>query len=417
MTFRSADHLETSKNDQEIDVAKIMERIRENIRKRKADPMCSENQAGAGAPIDIESDLKYINSSWQIQNNSYFISSHRPLIGKILIKLRELVHGEVRRYVDPLVARQNEFNACTVRLLNESMRRTDRLEKTFELSREAIEKSAEDVEEIRGDVEEKVRSVVKAMNGEIENRAWLAELLDRKIEDRLRTQPSTDINYFVFEERFRGSRDDIMSRERAFLEFFEGCSNVLDIGCGRGEFLELLQKKGIGAKGVDLEEDMVIYCRSRGLQVDKIDAISYLEGLEDKTLDGVFIDQVVEHLEPEYLIRMLRLCHQKLMYGHYLVAETVNPLSLTSFMNFFIDQSHKKPIHPETLRFLLGAAGFREINAIFYSPLPEDKRLRRIDSDVMGKDASSCLEVYNNNIDMLNSILYGPQDYAMIGKK
>ena len=409
--------MEMVKDDQEIYVGKIMESIRENIRKRKGGIMSSENPTGDAAPTDVERDLKYINSSWQIQNNSYFISSHRPVIGKLLVKLRELVHGEVRRYVDPLISSQNEFNVSTARLFNDSMRRIDELEDTLDQWRRAKEEMEKSMAELDGQVEEKVRSVMLAMNEGIENRAWLARLLDRRIDAHLESEVSADINYFVFEERFRGSREDIKRREAVFLQFFEGCNNVLDIGCGRGEFLELLREKGIGARGVDFDEDMVIYCRSRGLLVERTDAVTYLQGLDDKSLDGIFIDQVAEHLDPAYLIRMLMLCHQKLIYGHYLVTETVNPLSLTSFMNFYIDQSHKAPLHPETFHYLLEAAGFREVKAEFFAPLPEDKRLKRLDGEGLSGEASQDQIVYNHNIDMLNSILYGPQDYAMIGKK
>ncbi len=181
-----------------------------------------------------------------------------------------------------------------------------------------------------------------------------------------------DINYFLFEERFRGSREDITQRQLTFLPYFEKCSRVLDIGCGRGEFLEILKDHDIGGIGVDSDPDMVAYCRSRQLEVANSDAIAYLETLEDKSLDGIFIDQVVEHLEPDYLIRLLALCHQKMKFGYYIVIETVNPLSFVSFVNFYIDMTHKRPVHPETLQYLLNASGFRECEKKFFSPVPDE---------------------------------------------
>ncbi len=72
-----------------------------------------------------------------------------------------------------------------------------------------------------------------------------------------------DTNYFLFEERFRGSREEIKQRQLAFLPYFENCSNVLDIGCGRGEFLEILHDHNIGGFGIDIDPDMVAYCTSR----------------------------------------------------------------------------------------------------------------------------------------------------------
>ena len=85
------------------------------------------------------------------------------------------------------------------------------------------------------------------------------------------------------------------------MNYFTGCSNVLDIGCGRGEFLELAKEHGIGAKGVDIDDTWWITALSKGLNVEQDEAISYLKKLEDKSLDGIFIDQVVEHLEPRLL--------------------------------------------------------------------------------------------------------------------
>ena len=260
------------------------------------------------------------------------------------------------------------------------------------------------------------------MNQEIENRAWLANILDKKIgniqdiETSVPTQES-GLNYFLFEERFRGSREDIKQRQTTFVHYFQGCKNVLDIGCGRGEFLELLRENDVEGHGVDVDGDMVDFCTSKGLNVEKTDAISYLEKIEDKTLDGIFIDQVVEHLEPDYLIKMLRLCHRKLNFGYHILIETVNPLSLVSFANFYLDMSHKKPIHPETLKFLMASVNFREIDTRFFSPIPDEMRLRKINSDGVEERDRHPMEVYNHNIDMLNNILYGAQDYMVIGKK
>jgi O-antigen chain-terminating methyltransferase len=204
----------------------------------------------------------------------------------------------------------------------------------------------------------------------------------------------------------------------SFLPFFEKCSNVLDIGCGRGEFLEIIRDKNITGIGVDIDADMIAYCRSRHLHVEQSDAIMYLEKLEDKSLDGIFIDQVVEHLEPEYIFRLLALCYQKLKFGYYIVVETVNPQSFISFVNFYIDLTHKRPLHPQTLQFLICAAGFRESEKKFFSPVSDESKLKTI-TDTSGLDAVARknIDTYNNNIERLNSVLFGEQDYAVIAKK
>lgn len=515
--------------DDEINVEEIMEKIRENIRRRKEagiyppDPdSLAPPQAPAGSSTEIARDLAYLSGNWDIQNRSYFISSHRPVVGKYLVKGRELVHGEVRRYVDPVIWKQAEFNRATGRVLEEVARQVSGVESLREQIREDTTKQiqatigevrsrfkerlqeqkheilgeiseteeqlrdevtelvaqvkaeiaeevreqiraeltefvpqlkaeiAREVEErlraevtaavtqakaeiseevgaqVRAEVAKQVQSALLAMDTDIENRAWLAKVLEGRVlrgapgEAELPDSPSagTGLNYFVFEDHFRGSREDIKERQRAFVRYFEGCSNVLDIGCGRGEFLELMRDAGIGARGVDLDETMVEFCRSRGLAVELNDAVSYLEQLEDESLDGIFIDQVVEHLEPAYLVRLLELCYRKMKFGYHIVAETVNPLSFVSFANFYIDMTHVRPVHPETLKFLLGAVGFREIEAQFSSPVPDEARLRKLPiTEVMDEERQAFFESYNHNVELLNGTLYGAQDYAVVGKK
>lgn len=449
--------------DDEVNVEEIMEKIRENIRRRKEagvypldpDPSVA-SQDPAGSDSGFSRDLAYLSGNWDIQNRSYFISSHRPVAGKVLVRGRELVHGEVRRYVDPVIWKQAEFNRATGRVLEEVAQQVSGIETlrqqipaTIGEVRSRLKERLEEqdneisgveeqlraeitgmVEQVKAEIAEEVRDQVQAailaMDIDIENRAWLAKILEDRAhrgapgEVELPPSPSagTGLNYFVFEDHFRGSREDIKERQRAFVRYFEGCSNVLDIGCGRGEFLELMRDAGIGARGVDLNETMVEFCRARGFAVELNDAVSYLEQLEDENLDGIFIDQVVEHLEPAYLVRLLELCYRKMKSGYYCVVETVNPLSFASFANFYIDMTHVRPVHPETLKFLFGAAGFREVRAKFSAPVPDEAKLRKLlASEDVGETERQFAEIYNWNVDLLNGTLYGAQDYAMMGKK
>ncbi|WP_428386833.1 methyltransferase domain-containing protein [Methanomethylovorans sp.] len=477
--------------DEVVNVEEIMRMIRVNISKRKeqgtyppeldaaARQMISDPKKTLG---EIADELTNLNINSDIQNNSYVISSHRPIVGKPLIKGREIVHGEVRRYVDPIIFKQITFNQNAAKVLNnaayrisnientiggfgtkdqhvpepktikQDLKETDErlfdIEDTFHALKQQINdeiivnsKLCEMVDQLRDDMnntlsmlktemkkenEAMIRSIIAAMDADIEKKAWLAQTLDKRNlqgisqTEKLLQPPQLDtgVNYFVFEDRFRGAREDIAQRQTAFLRYFEGCKNVLDIGSGRGEFLETMRKHGIGARGVDIDETMVDFCRSKGLEVELEDAFDHLEKLEDASLDGVFIDQVVEHLEPSYLVRLLKLCFQKMKYGFYLIAETVNPLSFSSFANFYIDLTHIKPVHPETLRFLLESTGFREVKAVFSSPMPETMRLQKLVTNEGSTDAERYqAEIFNRNIEMLNATLYGEQDYAMIGKK
>jgi SAM-dependent methyltransferase len=423
------DNLKTP--DDEIDVEEIMRKIRENLIKSRESVACSEGEiknpqltnnemvdrAWDASLHQIQDDIGYIKSNWDIQNNSYAISSHRPIVGRVLVKGRELVQGEFRRYIDPVISSQAEFNRRVGKILDE-------LNRNIEMIRPKMEEEIDHAkEEIDKSVKDQIRDELLKLNEDIANKTWLAGILDRGLKAYTNmpislTEQDRDLNYFIFEERFRGTREDIKQRQLAFVKFFAGCKNVLDIGCGRGEFLELLRENDIGGHGIDIDVNMIDYCRSRGLDVDQIDAVSYLEKVNDKSLDGIILDQVIEHLDPSYLLKLLGLCYSKLIYGYYIVIETVNPLSLFSFINFYIDMSHKQPIHPKTIEFLMRSVGFREIEMKFTSPVADEARLRKLNLEANATDGEKTLAAtYNYNIDALNNILYGPQDYAILGKK
>jgi SAM-dependent methyltransferase len=443
--------------DESDKVTEIITKIRENVRGRqKSEDMklnfLSECNRETGSQFNR--DLQFINSHWDIHNTSYFISSHHPHIGKFLVKGRRLVHGEVRRYVDPMVSLQSDLNLRAIRILTQISQTCERLDQTLhedevavlERERELVQSLSEDigilnqkVEKLQENVDDQVLQIISLkkelhnqvlqtisiMDKDIQNRLRLSHALEKRVLKAISEEPgisdntqNTTTNYFLFENRFRGSREDIKQRQLSFLHFFEGCGCVLDIGCGRGEFLETLRENGIGAKGIDIDSDMVEYCRSFELNVERADAISYLEKQDDNSLDGIFMDQLVEHLDSGYLIRLLALCQRKLKHNSYLVIETVNPLSFVSFVNFYIDLTHTRPVHPETLQYLLTAAGFPEGEKKFFSEVPADQKLKKISeiSSISGDDIHN-FEVYNYNIDILNGVLFGAQDYAIIVRK
>ncbi len=224
-----------------------------------------------------------------------------------------------------------------------------------------------------------------------------------------------DFDYFGFEERFRGSEQDIKERQRVYLAYFQGQENILDIGCGRGEFLELLRKAGIKAIGVDTDLDMVLYCKEKGLDIVQEDAFVYLETLPDTSLGGIFAAQVIEHLEPGRVIELVKLCYRKLRSGGVLILETPNPKCLMVFAaSFYMDFSHIRPLHPEAMRFLLASAGFQDIELKYAGPVDDTRRLPSLpDIGLPGET----MEAFRRGVEQLNDLLYGYQDYAVIGTK
>lgn len=230
---------------------------------------------------------------------------------------------------------------------------------------------------------------------------------------------SGSLDYYLFELRFRGSIAQVKDSQRQYVQYFAGCGDVLDLGCGRGEFLELLREQGVRARGVDLNADMVEACRARGLDAVQADALSYLEELEDNSLGGVFSAHLVEHLPPADLVRLVNLCYRKLKVDAPIVVETPNPTCLLAMATHFaIDPSHVRPVHPETLRFLFTAAGFGAPEVVLSAPVPEEHRLKRLPASAdMSAEEAARVALLNQNLDRLNGFLYGHQNYAIISRK
>lgn len=226
-------------------------------------------------------------------------------------------------------------------------------------------------------------------------------------------------DYFLFEAYYRGGFEEIKKRQSIFLKYFMKREDVLDIGCGRGEFLSLLKEHGIKGRGIDLDDDMVVYCRNEGLDVKKADLFTYLEKeVKDDGLGGIFMGQVVEHLPPQKLLRMLSLAHSKLRKDCYIVMTTPNPLNLfVGAANFYMDLTHVRPLHPETLKFAVESANFREVDVIFFSPMDDAARLRKIPLSQIDNEGKNGFKIINENIDKLNRILFAEQDYAVVGRK
>ena len=232
-----------------------------------------------------------------------------------------------------------------------------------------------------------------------------------------RAEPLFHFDYYWFESTHRGDRALIKRRQQPYLEYFEGCANVLDVGCGRGEFLELLGEKEIGGYGIDIEGDSIQFCTDSGLRAEQAEALAHLAAIEDGSIDGVFISQVAEHMTPSELIELVGLAYRKMEPGGYVVVETPNPQCLLIFASFFYaDLSHVQPIHPETMRFLLLSAGFRDVEIKLTNPVPRNQRLGKVVIQDI-KPGETWVDELNANVDKLNSVLFSYMDYAAIAQK
>src|ERR1051325_6107405 len=147
---------------------------------------------------------------------------------------------------------------------------------------------------------------------------------------------SPDSIYRGFEDRFRGSIDEIREKERVFVPIFAGASDVLDIGWGRGGFLALLKEHRIGGRGIDTNAAMIAAARERGLDVTQADAMAHLQSLPDASLGGAIASQVIEHMTPSYLLSLLPMLFRKLRPNAPVVLETINPACWLAFFSSYL---------------------------------------------------------------------------------
>jgi len=171
--------------------------------------------------------------------------------------------------------------------------------------------------------------------------------------------------YRAFEDRYRGERDIIKQRLRAYTPFVDALAMLgpgpaaLDLGCGRGEWLELIGEQGLDARGIDLDAGMLAACHERGLRVEQLDAVAALQACTDSSLALVSAFHLVEHVPFYVLQTIITEALRVLQPGGLLIMETPNPENLTvGATSFYLDPSHEKPLPPPLLGFLAEFAGF-----------------------------------------------------------
>ena len=299
--------------------------------------------------------------------------------------------------------------------------------------REAITEQAVAIDHCREAIAEQTRllSEIRHWRKEIQvsvgvlHRAQQTQTKGRSRSSRRSTVPHPEPHtlhshkYVGFEDQFRGRPEDIRERVAEYVPLFEESSDVLDIGCGRGEFLEVLRQHGIPARGIDINETMVDICRSQELDVVTADALAYVSDVPDGSLGGIFAAQVIEHFEPQYLIQLIEVAVGKLRPGAPIVLETINPACWFAFFSSYIrDFTHVRPIHPDTLKYLLIACGFQHVDLMFRAPYPNEEKLQPVPAGSSASGLETFTEwagVLNANADKINHLLFGWLDYAAIG--
>jgi len=180
-----------------------------------------------------------------------------------------------------------------------------------------------------------------------------------------------DYFYLMFENVFY-NHFVVKEKQKIYVKYIKPVKKWLDIGCGRGEFLEILKKEGIEVEGVEINTLECDFLRKKGYKVYNTDAISFLKKIDKATYDGISAIQVIEHMNPKDLKKMLQLIYEKLPSGGKVLIETVNPIANTGLGLFYVDITHKRPIPSYTLAFLLEWLGFKDLKIIYTSPVPKE---------------------------------------------
>ncbi|HSS78755.1 MAG TPA: class I SAM-dependent methyltransferase [Thermoanaerobaculia bacterium] len=361
------------------------------------------------------------------------IRSHRGLLGRIVVGLKRAFRPLVKVPQNDLWERQRIFNLILLEHLerleiaraehqrrieyqealdatgiHEIMRHNDAL---FARADQKLDRYRRETRDLLGSLGAALAAVETAPQeapAEVVARAAVS----RNYEEH---------GYLELERRYRGTEEEIRERiaaYRPFLKDLPAGSAVLDLGCGRGEALALLRDWGFAGRGVDSSARMAQICRDRGLTVEVGDLFAVLAAVEPGSLGGVVSFHVIEHLPGDALDRLVRLAYRALRPGGVLILETPNPLSVVvAARNFWLDPTHVRPVHPESLKLMYELAGFDPVERLDLRPFPAADRLPEIDLAKLPAEQRPLADQVNRLRDRLDDLLFGCQDFGMVGRK
>jgi SAM-dependent methyltransferase len=342
----------------------------------------------------------------------------RHEIAQQLIEMRQMQqssHAQTNQRIDQLVSLdiENRLRRFDVLDIENRLRRFDALDIGARLNRIEQHVAKLEVSMQAGAVAEAGReNAIAGLRQELRRLQALAlpaapQALPANDAPKPATSFDADAFYTDFERTFRGSRDDILSRLRVYLPYLErfrgdDAARVVDVGCGRGEWLELLGSEGFKATGVDLNSAMVSDCRERGLAAECADAIAYLRQQPEGSLAAVTGFHIIEHLPFETLVALFDAALHAVRKDGLIIFETPNPENLmVGACSFYTDPTHLHPVVPTVAEFMARQRGFARAEILRLNPYPQELQLIE-DSDVARR---------------VNQALYGPQDYAVIAWK
>lgn len=374
-------------NVDNINVEEIMAKIRQNIKDKGYIEEEKINNFDFTPQISEEDNFRYdldtLNRVWNINLEREILSRN-----KLFSFVKKVIRKLTRWYITPMMQDQITFNSYAVRSINNLNKQ---MEKQNERLEKLLDKKAEEIKVLLSEKEVRIKKL-----------------------EEIEKENDFDMDYLAFENKYRGSEESIQKLQEKFVRLYAGKDNILDIGCGRGEFMKTLLNAGKQyVFGMDINPQMVEKCKKDGLSVELRDGVSYLYDNDNLNLGGIFSSQVIEHLKPSQIVKLIRGAYKNLQEGSPLILETINPMALvTQTMAYTLDLTHRQYVHPFTIEMLLKEHGFKKVEFIYSSPVDIEAPVLK-DNDMDPKE----LEKYNEKIRRMHEMLFGYQDYAVIAWK
>ncbi|MBI1747468.1 MAG: methyltransferase domain-containing protein [Acidobacteria bacterium] len=352
-----------------------------------------------------------------------FYTTRQTHFNMILLKIAVSLHEKLD-YVYNLNLRQKteirELLEAVDRLSAHVSVDVDHKLTTFEILQRKL------MTKLKGDLESKVDALARPtpmpVNGESRERLRAAATPIALARDAAEPATGTSArskSFNLFIDRWRAGAAGSVAGGGMDFPFFQKARHVLDIGCGRGIFLDWCRENDIRAHGIDFDADMVKDCAARRLLVERAEAVEYVSRLPENVLDGAHIGYVVEMMDSRALVELLKALHAKLQADAFLAIEAAHPsLENSRSVSGMPDDYSFRFVPPQTLEFLLDYCGFRNITVRSLFPTPADQQLQRLElaPDVTTSEEAN-VRLYNRNIDKLNKRLFSGQAYAVIGQK
>lgn len=337
--------------------------------------------------------------------------------GMLVGGAKRIFRAVLQRPIDHVLARQRLFNEAVVRVLTETGRQW-----------EALDRQVAEQERVIVDLRQEVLRRVQEIGERIEPDPEIERALEG-LRESVRSSESPQRVSAVpppatVEDRRRYARfhdetsafDVARDVYRRYVPRFRECRRVVDLACGRGPFLELLDEAEVSSYGVDSNPDFVRRVRERGLEAIEADALEHLESLEPAAIDGAFAGHFVEHLDSNRLLRFFRLVARALAEDGVFVFESPNTADLGVLArSYFRDPTHHLPRHPETYRFLVEACGFVAVRIEHSLPRASTEVLQTPPPSAHLEE--SVRRVLEDNVRRLNACLFGPANFAVVCRK